>query len=237
MADNLPHVHIVDDDSEIRRLLAEFLSDNGYRVTTAANGNKVRDTVAKGNIDLIVLDVMLPDSNGFDLCRTIRASSATPIIMLTAKGGEMDRIVGLELGADDYLAKPFNPRELLARIKAVLRRSKGADDRPMTRTVRFDGWTLDTLRRELRNPTGVLVDLSGGEYDLLMTFVDAPQRVLSRDHLLDLTRNRVASSFDRSIDVQVSRLRRKLGGDEGSEGLIKTVRGAGYMFVPGVESL
>lgn len=235
MADNLPHVHIVDDDAEIRRLVAEFLGDNGYRVTTAGNGSKVRETVAKGNIDLVVLDVMLPDSNGFDLCRTIRATSTTPIIMLTAKGGEMDRIVGLELGADDYLAKPFNPRELLARIKAVLRRASSVADRPAPRTVRFDGWTLDTLRRELRNPSGVLVDLSGGEYDLLMTFVDAPQRVLTRDHLLDLTRHRVASSFDRSIDVQVSRLRRKLGGDEGSEGLIKTVRGAGYMFVPSVE--
>jgi two-component system OmpR family response regulator len=236
MVDNSPHILVVDDDAEIRRLLAGFLKDNGCRVTTAANGSKVRETVTKAGIDLIVLDVMLPDSNGFDLCRTIRASSVTPIIMLTAKGGEMDRIVGLELGADDYLAKPFNPRELLARIKAVLRRASSTADRVVSRIVRFDGWTLDTLRRELRSPSGVLVDLSGGEYDLLMTFVDAPQRVLSRDHLLDITRNRVASSFDRSIDVQVSRLRRKLGGDEGSESLIKTVRGAGYMFVPSVES-
>jgi two-component system OmpR family response regulator len=237
MSDTSAHILIVDDDAEIRQLLAAFLTDNGYRVTTAANGRKVRDTVAKGGIDLVVLDVMLPDSNGFDLCRSVRASSTTPIIMLTAKGGEVDRIIGLELGADDYLAKPFNPRELLARIKAVLRRVGGKSaDRAIPRIVRFDGWTLDMLRRELHSPSGVLVDLSGGEYDLLATFVEAPQRVLSRDQLLDLARNRVATAFDRSIDVQVSRLRRKLGAAEGSEGLIKTVRGAGYMFVPTVES-
>lgn len=237
MADPSPHILIVDDDAEIRKLLSAFLSDNGYRVTTAANGRRVRDSIAKGDIDLLVLDVMLPDSNGFDLCRTVRATSSTPIIMLTAKGGEMDRIVGLELGADDYLPKPFNPRELLARIKAILRRARSTADKPTRRTVRFEGWTLDTLRRELHSPSGVLVDLSGGEYDLLMTFVDSPQRVLSREQLLDLTRHRVATSFDRSIDVQVSRLRRKLGGDEGSESLIKTVRGAGYMFVASVESV
>lgn len=236
MAENSSHILIVDDDAEIRRLLAAFLTDSGYRVTTAANGNRVRETVVKGGIDLVVLDVMLPDSNGFDLCRELRASSTTPIIMLTAKGGETDRIVGLELGADDYLAKPFNPRELLARIKAVLRRAAGAGAKLPKRILTFDGWTLDTLRRELRSPTGVLVDLSGGEYDLLVTFAEAPQRVLSRDQLLDIARNRVASSFDRSIDVQVSRLRRKLGATEGSEGLIKTVRGAGYMFVPSVQT-
>lgn len=236
MQDNSAHILIVDDDAEIRKLLAAFLTDNGYRISTAASGSKVRETVAKSGIDLVVLDVMLPDSNGFDLCRALRASCATPIIMLTAKGDEMDRIVGLELGADDYLAKPFNPRELLARIKAVLRRANSGPDRRAARMVRFDGWTLDTLRRELRSPNGVLVDLSGGEYDLLMTFIDSPQRVLSRDQLLDLARHRVASGFDRSIDVQVSRLRRKLGADEGSEGLIKTVRGAGYMFVPNVEN-
>lgn len=235
MSETAAHILIVDDDAEIRQLLAAFLTDNGYRVTTAANGSKVRDTVAKGGVDLVVLDVMLPDSNGFDLCRTIRATSATPIIMLTAKGGETDRIVGLELGADDYIAKPFNPRELLARIKAVLRRATVRGDAQPDRKLTFDGWMLDTLRRELRSPAGVLIDLSAGEYDLLLTFVESPQRVLSRDQLLDLARNRIASGFDRSIDVQVSRLRRKLGAGDGSEGLIKTIRSAGYMFVASVQ--
>lgn len=229
------HVLIVDDDSEIRRLLADFLTESGFRVTTAADGRRLRETISKSKVDLIVLDLMLPGKNGLDLCRELRTTSTTPIIMLTAKGGETDRIVGLELGADDYLAKPFNPRELLARIKAVLRRSLGpSENSGEGRHLNFDGWTLDTLRRELHNPDGVLVDLSGGEYDLLLTFAEAPQRVLSRDHLLDLTRNRAPSGFDRTIDVQVSRLRRKLGSEEDGETLIKTVRGAGYLFVPSV---
>jgi two-component system OmpR family response regulator len=235
LASDSANILIVDDDSEIRRLLADFLTESGFRVTTAADGRRLREILSKAKIDLIVLDLMLPGKNGLDLCRQLRTSSTTPIIMLTAKGSETDRIVGLELGADDYLAKPFNPRELLARIKAVLRRSHGqAENSREGRHLTFDGWTLDTLRRELHNPDGVIVDLSGGEYDLLLTFAEAPQRVLSRDHLLDLTRNRTPSGFDRTIDVQVSRLRRKLGSEDDGEALIKTVRGAGYMFVPSV---
>lgn len=229
------HILVVDDDAEIRRLLSSFLRDSGYRVTTASDGRRLVDTVAEARIDLVVLDVMLPGANGFELCRALRAKSATPIIMLTAKGGETDRIVGLELGADDYLAKPFSPRELLARVKAVLRRYQpAAPASSHERYLEFDGWTLDTQRRELHDPSGTLIDLSAGEYDMLLTFSEAPQRVLSRDQLLDMTRNRVASNFDRSIDVQVSRLRRKLGSGAESEALIKTVRGSGYMFLPGV---
>jgi two-component system OmpR family response regulator len=234
MPDDAAHVLIVDDDAEIRRLLAVFLRENGYRVSTAPDGRALKDIVGRDGIDLVVLDVMLPGRNGFDLCRDLRANNSTPIIMLTARGGEVDRIVGLELGADDYLAKPFNPRELLARIKAVLRRARTRPQTPDGRTLHFEGWSIDTLRRELRNPSGVLVDLSAGEYDLLLTFAASPQRVLSRDHLLDLTRHRAGSAFDRSIDVQVSRLRRKLGAGEEADGLIKTVRGAGYMFLPSV---
>lgn len=229
------HILIVDDDAEIRRLLAKFLRDNGYRITAAGDGRRLRETVQDAGIDLVVLDVMLPGANGFDLCRELRAASAVPVIMLTAKGGETDRIVGLELGADDYLAKPFSPRELLARVKAVLRRYRTtAVDAVHGRYLSFDGWKIDTQRRELLNPAGALVDLSSGEYDLLLAFAEAPQRVLSRDQLLDQTRHRVASGFDRTIDVQVSRLRRKLGANEEAEDLIKTVRGAGYMFTAGV---
>jgi two-component system OmpR family response regulator len=187
-----------------------------------------------GAIDLVVLDLMLPGTNGLDLCRELRRTSSVPVIMLTAKGDEIDRIVGLEVGADDYLAKPFNPRELLARINAVLRRSQGKIGKAMAptgRTIAFAGWKLDTLKRELTDPNGVVVDLSTGEYELLLTFLEAPQRVLSRDYLLDAARNRAADPYDRAIDVQVSRLRRKI---ETSGEMIRTVRGAGYLFAPDV---
>ena len=228
------HILIVDDDAEIRKLLAVFLRESGYRVTVTSEGRRLPETVREAGIDLVVLDVMLPGANGFDLCRDLRASGDTPVIMLTAKGGETDRIVGLELGADDYLAKPFNPRELLARVKAVLRRYQSASTADKGRRLLFDGWAIDRQRRELRNPDGALIDLSAGEYDLLLTFAEAPQRILSRDHLLDVTRNRTAAGFDRTIDVQVSRLRRKLGATNETDGLIKTVRGAGYLFLPSV---
>jgi two-component system, OmpR family, response regulator len=234
------HILVVDDDGQIRQLAAKFLRANGLRVSQARDGVGMREMLRSASIDLIVLDIMLPGRNGLDLCRDLRTTSAVPVIMLTAKGDETDRIVGLEVGADDYIAKPFNPRELLARIKAVLRRSNapGATktDRAQ-RGFRFEGWTVDLLRRELTNQDGVLVDLSGGEFDLLLAFLEAPNRILSRDHLLDAARNRVSGSFDRSIDVLVSRLRRKLEqGLANAPATIKTVRGAGYLFLPKVEA-
>jgi two-component system OmpR family response regulator len=227
-------VLVVDDDGEILSLVAKFLRANGFVVSTARNGAEMKAQMQSSQVDLVVLDIMLPGTNGLDLCRALRAESAVPVVMLTAKGDEIDRIVGLEVGADDYLPKPFNPRELLARIKAVLRRSRsveGLAPQGSGRSIEFEGWQLDTLKRELVNPGGVVVDLSGGEYDLLLTFLEAPQRVLSRDYLLDSTKNRTLDVFDRSIDVQVSRLRRKI---ESQRELIKTIRGAGYLFAADV---
>jgi len=233
--DRMPHLLVVDDDRDIRTLVAQFLTKHGYRVTAVRDGAEMMKALEASRVDLIVLDLMLPGEDGLSLCRRLRATSATPIIMLTAMGEETDRIVGLEMGADDYLAKPFSPRELLARIKAVLRRAGG----PQTvgegaAVLRFEGWSLDLTKRELRSADGVLVQLSAGEYDLLVAFVEHPQRVLTRDQLLDLARGRAAVPFDRSIDVQVSRLRRKIEPDPAEPTLIKTVRGGGYLFTPAV---
>lgn len=237
-----PHVLIVDDDREIRDLLARFLARHGLRTSIAADGREMRKVLADRAVDLVVLDVMLPGEDGLSLCRTLRASSDVPVIMLTAMGEEVDRIVGLEMGADDYLAKPFNPRELYARIKAVLRRTAapprqrrdaaggGAGSR-----LGFAGWTMDLDRRALTSPDGVLVPLSTGEFDLLAAFATHARRVLSRDQLLDLARGRDAQPFDRSIDVQVSRLRRKIETNPAEPELIKTVRGGGYLFTAEVE--
>lgn len=232
-----PHVLVVDDDGQIRALIAKFLRANGYRVSAARDGVEMFETLRQGGHDLIVLDLMLPGANGLDLCRELRRTSEIPVIMLTAKGDETDRIVGLEVGADDYLPKPFSPRELLARIKAVLRRGGGKANNAsginfaLSRQLIFSGWRLDTLRRELHDPANVLIDLSAGEYDLLLAFLEAPSRILSRDYLMDAARNRTMDAFDRAIDVQVSRLRRKI---ETSGDMIKTVRGAGYMFLSAV---
>ena len=237
--DRTPHLLVVDDDREIRSLVAQFLTRHGFRVTGVKDGGEMMRTLDTARVDLIVLDLMLPGEDGLSLCRRLRASpdtAQTPVIMLTAMGEETDRIVGLEMGADDYLAKPFSPRELLARIKAVLRRAVvlpvagGAAGK----TLQFEGWSLDVAKRELRSPDGVLVQLSAGEYDLLVAFVEHPQRVLTRDQLLDLARGRSAVPFDRSIDVQVSRLRRKIEPDPADPTLIKTVRGGGYLFTPAV---
>ena len=231
------HILVVDDDSQVRQLIGRFLRENGYRVTGVRDGREMRSTLASADVDLIILDLMLPGTSGLDLCRELRASSSLPIIMLTAKGEDTDRIVGLELGADDYLPKPFNPRELLARIRAVLRRA-AAQPREAAqggRLITFAGWTLDPLRREVTSADGVVVDLSGGEYDVLIAFVEHPNRILSREQLLELARNRVPNPFDRSIDVQISRIRRKLEIGENSPLLIKTVRGAGYIFLPAVK--
>jgi two-component system OmpR family response regulator len=234
---NEAHVLVVDDDREIRLLVSRFLRDHGYRVTTARDGREMRQVLADVPVDLVVLDVMLPGGNGIELCREMRARSTVPVIMLTALGSETDRIVGLEIGADDYIAKPFNPRELLARVNAVLRRSRArpASGAEVTGDcLEFEGWRLDTRRRELTAPGGAIVDLSTGEYDLLLTFLESPQRVLSRDQLMDAAKHRVATGYDRAIDIQVSRLRRKIEAVEDGQTMIKTVRGAGYLFVPSV---
>ncbi|CBS85434.1 response regulator [Azospirillum lipoferum] len=241
--DRTPHLLVVDDDREIRSLVAQFLTKHGFRVTGVRDGAEMMRTLDGARVDLIVLDLMLPGEDGLSLCRRLRATpqtAQTPVIMLTAMGEETDRIVGLEMGADDYLAKPFSPRELLARIKAVLRRVSappvaGAPAAAGT-VLRFEGWSLDLTKRELRSPDGVLVQLSAGEYDLLVAFVEHPQRVLTRDQLLDLARGRSAVPFDRSVDVQVSRLRRKIEPDPAEPTLIKTVRGGGYLFTPSVTS-
>lgn len=232
-ADNLGHILVVDDDREIRDLLGRFLSRHGYRVTAVADGKEMRRTLADWHIDLIVLDLMLPGEDGLSLCRDLRARSRIPVIMLTMMGEETDRIIGLEMGADDYLPKPFSPRELLARMKAVLRRARCAPaDVPTGRgtILRFSGWKLDIGRRRLESPHGLLVDLSAGEFDLLVALAEHPQRVLNRDQILDLTHGRAEAPFDRSIDMQISRLRRKIEADHTQPELIKTVRGGGYLF-------
>lgn len=241
--DQLPpeaHLLVVEDDGEMRNLIVKLLRQNGFRVTGARDGREMWDTLAATPVDLVLLDVMLPGQSGLDLCRSLRARSGVPIIMVTAKGEESDRVLGLELGADDYIPKPFGRAELLARVRALLRRSSGAAGDhlagPAGDRIVFGGWTLDTRRRELSSPDGVAVDLSGGEYDLLLAFCEHPQRVLSRDQLLDLARNRHAfNGTDRSVDVMVSRLRRKLEPTDESPAIIKTIRGAGYMLVPPVK--
>ena len=232
------HILVVDDHQEIRELVQRFLRDHGYRVSTVANGVEMKKCLADAAIDLIVLDLMMPGDDGLTLCRNLRAESAIPIIMLTAMGEETDRIIGLEMGADDYLAKPFNPRELLARIKAVLRRSETANQRSpreVPERLRFLGWTLLPGARELIDPDQTLIPLSTAEFALLMAFATRPGRVLSRDQLLDLARGRDTHAFDRAIDTLVSRLRRKLGDEPRNPQIIKTVRGGGYMFAPKVE--
>lgn len=233
-----PHILIVDDHREIRELVQRFLCDHGYRASTAQNGIGMKKVLADAAIDLVILDVMMPGEDGLTLCRNLRAESDIPVIMLTAMGEEIDRIVGLEMGADDYLAKPFSPRELLARIKAVLRRTGGAHERaPREAPERFQflGWTLLPGARELIDPEQTLVPLSTAEFALLMAFVSRSGRVLSRDQLLDLARGRDSRAFDRAIDTLVSRLRRKLGDPPRNPKIIKTVRGGGYLFVPKVE--
>ncbi len=229
-----PHILVVDDHREVRDLVARVLAKEGFRVSLAAEGRAMRKVLADGRIDLVLLDLMLPGEDGLSLCRGLRAESAIPIIMLTAKGEEVDRVIGLEMGADDYLPKPFGGRELIARIKAVLRRTKMAaplsDTGDKPKRYRFDRWVLDTEARELLRDDGVALPLSTGEYDLLLVLVERPQRVLNRDQLLDLARGRASVSLDRSIDTQVSRLRKKIEIDPAAPKIIKTVWGGGYML-------
>lgn len=234
-----PHILIVDDDREIRSLLQHFLTEHGFRVTPASDGKGMMAALKTGRFDLVVLDLMLPGEDGLSLCRKLRQETALPVLMLTAMSGETDRILGLELGADDYLTKPFSPRELVARIKAILRRvGPGAASSEAERPTAygFEGWTLEIGKRHLRSAEGTLLPLTSGEFDLLLAFVEHPQRILSREQLLDITRGRSTLLFDRSVDVQVSRLRRKIEIDPNMPELIKTVRSGGYIFTPAVKS-
>ncbi len=234
----MPHILVVDDDREIRDLLSKFLERQRLRVTSARDGKEARRAFLNGHFQLVVLDLMMPGEDGLELARWLHGESKVPIIMLTALAEETDRIIGLELGADDYVTKPFNPRELLARIRAVLRRTGDAEEKShesTARTYKFSGWLLETARRRLQDPAGVEVAITGGEYELLVALLDRPNRVLTRDMLLDLLRGRQAGPFDRAIDVAVSRLRRKLEDDGRNSQLIKTVRGGGYVLSTPVE--
>jgi len=227
-----PHILVVDDHRDIRDLLARFLAKHGFRTSVAESAAAARKVLSAADVDLVVLDIMMPGEDGLSLTRFLRESTDIPVILLTAMGEETDRIVGLEIGADDYLAKPFNPRELLARIKAVLRRSQAPSGRQKRAKGRlaFDRWVLDLSRRELIDDKGVSVPLSSGEFRLLTVLVERPGMVLTRDQLLDLTRGRSAQPFDRSIDNQISRLRKKIERDPRSPELIKTAWGDGYSF-------
>lgn len=232
------HVLVVDDDSEMRALLTEYLGGSGFRVSQASNGDEMRRILDSERPDVIMLDLMLPGEDGLALCRELRTRSHVPVIMLSARNADVDRIVGIEMGADDYLAKPFNPRELLARLRALLRRSRtqGQAQAEAAR-VRFAGWTLDLAARHLVDPQGVIVPLSGGEFRLLAVFVEHPNRVLDRNQLMDLALGREATPFDRSIDVQVSRLRQRLRDDGREPRIIKTVRNSGYVLAAAVQRL
>jgi two-component system, OmpR family, response regulator len=231
-------VLVVDDDAELRGLLGEYLERNGFRVSLATNGRDMRRALESSRPDIVVLDVMLPGEDGLSLCRDLRARSNLPVIMLTARGDELDRIIGLEMGADDYLPKPFNPRELLARIKSILRRTRGLPPaRAEARRVRFAGWVLDLVARQLVSPEDVVITLSSAEFRLLSVFVEHPNRVLHRNQLMDLALGRESAAFDRSIDVQVSRLRMRLRDEAREPRIIKTVRSEGYILAVAVEPL
>src|SRR4051812_9805506 len=223
---------MVDDDPGIRDVVSDFLTRHGYVVETAADSQAMERVLAKDPVDLVVLDVMLPGEDGLAICRRLSRPDGPAIIMLSAMGEETDRIVGLELGADDYLPKPCNPRELLARIRAVLRRRQEPknSEEGIGAGCEFSGWRLDLVRRELRTPDGVVVNLSSGEFSLLRAFVERPQRVLTRDQLLDFARGPDTEAYDRAIDVQISRLRKKLEDGAGGQELIRTIRNEGYMF-------
>lgn len=233
------HILLVEDDQEISQLVRQFLRSQAtsYRLSIARNAREMDATLAANRIDLILLDLMLPDEDGLSICRRLTASSSIPVIMVTAKNDEYDRIIGLEMGADDYICKPFNPRELLARIRAVLRRAPGAPASEVSnaRVIRFLGWSLDCKHRKLLDASGTRVAITGAEFDLLRALCERPGRVLTRDQLLDLTRGRSAGTFDRSVDILISRIRRKIESNPQEPDIIKTVRSSGYLFTPDVE--
>ncbi len=239
MSTTREHLLIVDDDKEIRNLLTDYLERADYRVTAVGDGKAMRRVLEANRIDLVILDLMLPGEDGLTLCRELRGKTNLPVLMLTARGDEVDRIIGLEMGADDYLAKPFNPRELLARIKSVVRRAQALPPNmeiDKVHTLRFAGWTLDVATRNITAEDGLVVPLSGAEYRLLRVFLDHPQNVLAREQLLELANGREAILFDRSIDVLVGRLRKRLRDDSREPVLIKTVRGEGYVLAASVTS-
>lgn len=239
--EKIDHILVVDDDADIRELLQQYLEKSGFKVSTAANGRQMRGVLAAGAVQLIVLDLMMPHEDGLHLCRELTATQThpVPILMLTARNEEADRILGLEMGADDYLTKPFSSRELLARIRAILRRSRMIPPELRVsgneRLLRFGDWSLDTHARHLIDSSAAIVSLSGAEYRLLRVFLDHPQRVLTRDQLLNLTQNRESEYFDRSIDILVSRLRKRLRDDTREPRYIKTLRSEGYIFSSTVE--
>ena len=232
-----PHILIVDDDADIRSLLAEYLGEQGWHIITAADGDEMQQTLDNAAIDLIVLDLTLPGSDGLTLCRDLRAHSTIPVIMLTARSAPLDRILGLEMGADDYLCKPFEPRELLVRIRNILRRSQSAPNEVSGTSTKwhFADWTLDETTRQLQSSAGLVVMLSGGEYRLLKVLLERPNRALNRDQLLSLTQGRETDPLDRSIDLHISRLRQKLGDDARAPKLIKTLRNEGYLLAATVK--
>ena len=232
-----PSIVLVEDDAPLRTLTSRALREHGYHVRAAATGAEMWVLLENEPADLVVLDIMLPGTSGIDLLRRLRKTSEVPVIFVSARGSEEDRVLGLELGADDYLAKPFGTRELIARSGAVLRRHGAPTDdaaEPRSSEIRFLGWTLSVARRELRSPSGAIVDLTGAEFDLLAAFLGQPQRVIGRERLIELSRTRLADSSDRSVDVLVSRLRRKLSA-AGGQAPIVTVRGSGYMLSAEVE--
>lgn len=238
--EHTPHILVVDDHRDIRDLLAKYLTKHEFRVTTAEDAKAARNALKGHSFDLAVLDIMMPGEDGLSLCRHLRETTEVPIILLTAMGEDTDRIIGLELGADDYVVKPFNPRELLARIKAVIRRAQAlppSSEPEAGERYRFAGWTFYVDRRELQDEDGVSIPLSTSEFSLLYAFVRRPNMVLSREQLLDLTKGRAANIFDRSIDNMVSRLRRKVEADPKSPELIQTVWGGGYKFAAQVQIL
>ncbi|WP_442679105.1 response regulator [Sphingomonas sp. ASY06-1R] len=235
-----PHILLVDDERDIRDPLAAYLAKNALRVTKADSAAAAREILAVHAIDLVLLDIMMPGEDGLSLARFLRATTQVPVILLTAKTEEMDRILGLEIGADDYVTKPFSPRELLARIKAVLRRTSGGPQdvhAPDAQGFAFADWILRTGERELVGADGVAVPLSTGEYNLLHAFVTHPKRVLTRDQLLDLSAGRELAAFERSIDNHISRLRRKVEADPAEPKLIKTIWGGGYMLAAEVRRI
>lgn len=235
-----PHLLLVDDERSIREPLAQYLSRNGFRVTAVESASEARTRLAGHAIDLVVLDIMMPGEDGLSLCRHIRESGDLPVILLTARSEETDRIVGLEMGADDYVLKPFSPRELVARIKAIFRRVSTGGMRQRAEegaNYAFEGWVLKTAERSLVDADGVALPLSTAEYNLMLAFATRPNQVLSRDQLLDITQGREANAFDRSIDNQISRLRRKIEPDPKNPLLIKTVWGGGYTLAAEVRKL